>query len=388
MALFCTVSLTSCSALGPRSTPIKDPATPLEFEGFSLLPPAGEGWYLLASDETGAVLTRGKNPLVISQSAFVVGREEPFEAFLQGCRVEIEEEAHSARFRNARSEFEPVDGYGTRCERYHWTVEDHGVPGLAKGEYMILEASGLILAHPEIPDLTLRAEYSERRRPGNPAAMDQDLVDAFFRGLRLRPGTLPMRYGDYAPHVFLSASWSVPAGKVDGFGETGTFATRPASELYDPGLGFVFQIGFHSPSSLFEVEADARPTTLTDKGQQLLNDSQPEGRETEIEYVSVGLFYGKCFLRQARWAPFAGLYGSMTMARLTGGTDEEPVIHEGFTVGARVGIDWELADLGGYGTLILRSQLRVPLHSWSVSAPDDFGIQLGLGFSRGLRPMM
>ena len=260
------VLLSSCSLMGTRAVPVEDPTVPMAFTGYSLLPPGGDGWHVLGNNETGVAFAKGLDPLTHSQAAFVFGREDRSnfyspELFLAQTKREFEESADSRRYRSLQDEWALDDTYGTHCVRYHWRVEDHGVPSLAKGEYMLLDAHGYSFIHPDIPNLIVRVEYSERREPGRPETALGQERDSFLRGISLEPGRLPMRYGEIGMHYLMSAAWGVPVGSVSGFGESGAFASRPTRDLYDPGLAIGFSIGLHTPTWLGEIDICFLPAT-------------------------------------------------------------------------------------------------------------------------------
>jgi hypothetical protein len=346
------------------------------------LPPRGEGWQCIGGDENGIAFAKGV-PDTHSHAAIVAWRkegkkDESRETFAERMRLEFTESGRTGRHRNLEVDCVLDDTYGQHCVRFHWSAEDHGVPNMNEGEFMLLDAYGYTFVHPNIENLTAKIEYSERRLPGLEETATGADRDAFLKGLRLKPGRLPMRSGEIGGYFLFAWGWNTMIGDVSGFGESGTFDSRNARDLYSPNWNIKMSVGVFSPTQFLEIELHGPEIKMTSEGQALLDETHESG--TELTYSTIGLLYGRFFARGRFWCPFAGLYvGGDVFARRKDGETIEKI--EGFNTATRVGVDWKLIS-GRAGSLFLRTDVRVPLYTSIPSVPYDIAGQIGLAYSR------
>lgn len=164
---------------GPQLIPVTDPTQRLEFEGFSILPPKGENWFMAPP-----ALRQQQGPDVIvsflklatppskthTVAATVRGGRVPFSA---GSRAELLQKFAQASFEQTKRNrpvsvnISPDRILSPDCVRYDATVEDRGVPGYP-GSIYILDQHGFICLHPGLPDAAINIQYSQRRLQEEP----------------------------------------------------------------------------------------------------------------------------------------------------------------------------------------------------------------------------
>jgi hypothetical protein len=188
----------------PRVRPVENLAERLVFQGFSVLPPQGQGWLIIpAGDEdpprARTVVSLGK-PLRERRTT------RPEELHTGGARVLVldvqdtrfdspeayrrfvEDEAKRGltgrRFRQIESRYaiEP-EGPAPLCVRHETVVEDSQVPGF-RGAVFVLAARGLRCVHPHWPQYLVDVSYSQRMHRGQPFALLEPEGEPFIQSLR------------------------------------------------------------------------------------------------------------------------------------------------------------------------------------------------------------
>lgn len=184
---------------GEPATPVTDIAESLQFPGYSIQPPSGQGWI-----RSGAVQPRERVHALFYRQTFKDGHsivakvsggilDPPPEAGL-GTPAEL-----MSRFLDATDlvadtkRFEPVSvtssadsSLGFECRRFDHVVHDRGVPG-AKGAAYLFENHGYVCAHPDFSHYLVSIDYSQRTPPGVEPDALEEAGEAFLKSLVLEP---------------------------------------------------------------------------------------------------------------------------------------------------------------------------------------------------------
>ena len=177
--------LVGCAAapgyIGPNRVRTSDAARSLQYRGFSVQPPRGEGWYLLVNEQKGDNMIFRKELSGTTHSFFVA-------VTLFGLRDGESIEQFGERLRNTRSGEPPrlevlsseqaVDHSG--CVQYRIRLRDNGAVN-APGVPLELREEGLACVHPTLSGAVLNARVSER---GASSELDDRLVHQGFEALR------------------------------------------------------------------------------------------------------------------------------------------------------------------------------------------------------------
>ncbi len=180
----------ACAAQAQRANPILEPEQPWSFQGFSLRPPAGAGWYSLAKSRTRAALGRRvesrTHTLVAAVHSARLAR--PFgspDAIAAELRARRGRGLDPARFRLVGSEERRDDLDGAWCTRYRLDAEE-----LAPGAgLLVLRVEGRSCVHPAAPDLLVELSVSERGLPGEGDEDARAQAGSFLDSLRFIPIT-------------------------------------------------------------------------------------------------------------------------------------------------------------------------------------------------------
>lgn len=165
------LGLTSC-ARGPQFIP-HDPTQRLASDVVSILPPQGEGWLMVSEafrKQQGLNLifeffkptppSRTRTILAVVQRRQVPKAAGSREELLQKL-VQVYWELTN-RERPMSLDTSPDKTLGSDCIRYDTTHFDLGVPGYP-GSIFVWEAHGFICLHPDLPDIAIDIQYSQRR---------------------------------------------------------------------------------------------------------------------------------------------------------------------------------------------------------------------------------
>jgi hypothetical protein len=185
----CAAAL-SLAAHAQRANPILDPEQPWAFAGFSLRPPAIEGWYSVAKTRVGAVLGRRiESP---THTLVAVVRSEPIgqafesaEAFVAHLRAHRVREHAPARVRLLEAEESRDDLGGAWCTRYRLAAQEQ----VAEGRTFTLRVEGRSCVHPAVPDLLIDLSVSERGLDGEADDSARARSALFLDSLRFTPVT-------------------------------------------------------------------------------------------------------------------------------------------------------------------------------------------------------
>jgi hypothetical protein len=181
-------------------------------EGFSILPPPGDGWV------RAAPLNEYRSD-VIQEVWFVRGAHR-FTAWADRTRITARPTTAFARLvfvgrrldeplpqsieRSKRTELRdsrvdvlslavhPDPHTGTACVRYEADVLDRGVPPGFSEQVFEVHAAGIVCPHPEAAWLAVEAGYARRRAPGQAADAGTAVLAAFVENLQLDRLTAPL----------------------------------------------------------------------------------------------------------------------------------------------------------------------------------------------------
>ena len=180
---------------------IINPTERLGFDGFSVLPPQGNNWYLGKSPNYGVVFMKRlfEAPRRPEMHTFyaAVNRHD-----LKGKELKSPQDLLSyvestfrvePRFRVVNSKVVLDDGMGntvgTDCARYDFVQEERGNP-IAPEAVLILKAHGFQCRHPSSPTVVINAGCSERYPQGEQSLLDESLkqeCESFLRNVLLKP---------------------------------------------------------------------------------------------------------------------------------------------------------------------------------------------------------
>jgi len=174
-----------------------------QFDGFSIMPPQGEGWTVREHPEKGIPIVFLLGPPTQDRPGTVVAtvmqRYLDLPANILGLAESVAQD-HWKEPRHSRIQFKTdVDrSLGADCIRHAASMEDRGVPGYPVGSVFILEVRGLRCVHPSDPRLVIDISYSQRFPRGQAwdAAFDAK-VEPFLRSLTFTP--LPVREPPWEP---------------------------------------------------------------------------------------------------------------------------------------------------------------------------------------------
>ncbi len=180
---------------GPQLIPVTDPTQRLEFEGFSILPPQGDNWFMAPP-----ALRKQQGPFMIVsflKLATPPSKTHTVVATVRGGRVSISAGSRADliqkmalgwyfeqtdRFRPVSVTIAPDKTLAPDCVRYDGTVEDRGVPGYP-GSVFIMDHHGFVCLHPDLPDAVIDIQYSQRRLQGEPPLALEAEGEPFVKSL-------------------------------------------------------------------------------------------------------------------------------------------------------------------------------------------------------------
>ena len=173
---------------------VKDPSKSFERRGYSILPPAGDGWYYVDQEEVGIFsLAFGKktdSPThtfsgLIAEIHSNAQFENPGE-FLNLMKKSKELDADPRRFKMFKDEFNLDPKFGDYCVKYSSVSEDHGATNKGNDPFLVLKLYGYIFIHPNYGNEIIDISYSER---GKVSEIDPDFEIAakkFIEGMKLK----------------------------------------------------------------------------------------------------------------------------------------------------------------------------------------------------------
>ena len=164
---------------------MSDPNQRLHGAGFSVLPPAGDPWFVVIYPDSDAIVFAKKDPLHIQQRGSVIVVAARVRAnnndisTAEGLLSEIERNAvrtHSARFTLVSVKLEPQrdTAMSTDCVLINTAIEERDNPN-RPGETLLMTVSGKACRNPLSPTVYVQVTASERRPVGSPPLVDDKL---------------------------------------------------------------------------------------------------------------------------------------------------------------------------------------------------------------------
>ena len=171
--------------------PVKGPQKRYEFNGFSVLPPAGKKWTadvgtkrVMFQKNTG---TSGRRTVIAFAESKPLGPKvtglttEQFLASMESLRLADKFEDERYKLLDHRVFRDSAQRAG--CVKFEFTVEDHGVP-YAPGEVFILTGEDNYCLHPDSPQpLMVQVSYSQRYPKRKKPLPIQLEVEPFLKSL-------------------------------------------------------------------------------------------------------------------------------------------------------------------------------------------------------------
>ncbi len=178
----------ACAAQAQRANPILVPEQPWGFQGFSVRPPTGAGWYSLSKSRTRAVLGRRiESPTHTLVGAVHSARQaQPFdspETLVAELHARRARNLDPARFRLLEVDERRDDLDGAWCTRYRLDAEER----VTEERSLVLHIRGRSCVHPAAPDLLVDLSISERGLPGESDERARAQAGPFLDSLRFVP---------------------------------------------------------------------------------------------------------------------------------------------------------------------------------------------------------
>lgn len=186
-------------------SPVTHPLTPYYFRGGSVMVPPGGDWNLQRPGAPVAIAF-GRGPDFRHTWAAVVSTIEV------DSTPSLDELGKVARFRAIEGHGRPMtekrfemsrdSSLAPLAIRYRYLLEDRKVP-YDKGKLYLLDGEGILLAHPDVPNLILALEFSERAESSVPLARGAE-GDSFLARFHLARITRPpLRAVEVGFHPYL-----------------------------------------------------------------------------------------------------------------------------------------------------------------------------------------
>jgi len=172
------------------ATPVTNPATVYELDGYSVLAPQGKFWFEMQRNHQQALFGKKLDSRTHAFNATATSGQVREKFASREQFREYIDRMSSAADGTARK----VIGYDSEfdlslpawCVKYHLRSEDRGAP-YARGRALLQEDFGIACLHPQSPDLVVDVGYSERGRPGEMSADLRAEGEGFMRSLKLTP---------------------------------------------------------------------------------------------------------------------------------------------------------------------------------------------------------
>lgn len=182
MIIFFLVSSSAFGcAVGPALTPIADLRQRFDSQGFSVLPPRGENWYVMWQEFRGS-------PVIVFHKVLrerIIKQGHTIAAAVHSVKYEdilAEQEPTSPRFRPLEYKISLDNYLGWDCVKYSFTAEDYGVPHFP-GTVFILSGEGFFFLHPHHPTIVIHIVSSQRFIRGERPIKIESEVQPFLKSL-------------------------------------------------------------------------------------------------------------------------------------------------------------------------------------------------------------
>lgn len=235
------VSVSAGWAAIPDLIPVTDPNQRLEFEGFSILPPKGENWFMAPPEllrgqdvKKAAEFVKMFTPPSVTHTivARVTAAKIPVPSksrveLLQDIAQAKKQDMSTGRHRLITIKTALDKSLGSDCLRYDVTAEDRGAL-MYPGSVYIVDIHGFTCFHPDSTSYLIQAEYSQRRlQEEAPLSLEAE-GEAFLKDLVFRTFPPPAGAKPTAP--------TQDASKLSG-SELGSDRTWKHLPVYSPTLG-------------------------------------------------------------------------------------------------------------------------------------------------------
>ena len=159
---------------GPQLIPVTDPTERLEFEGFSILPPQGDNWFVVPSApiifpdvlvqffKKSTPQSGPRQPLATLSLGAGPGPEGSTAERLYKLGVEYSNQPDTSRFRRISFNISPDRTLALDCMRFDWTAEARNNPRYP-GSIFIMDQHGFVCLHPDLPHHSIEISYGQRR---------------------------------------------------------------------------------------------------------------------------------------------------------------------------------------------------------------------------------
>jgi hypothetical protein len=156
----------------------------MSFIGYSVLPPAGENWFL--TETSGRKVVFAKEIAVLHTLVATVTTAPVFldfdspEDFVTWAKQARERDRDPHRYRLIEHQETLDRSLNAYCSKYHLKSEDSAAPG-ADGKSLILELDGYSCMHPSVPSLLIDISYSERYDPVKHTPIGKTEGESYFK---------------------------------------------------------------------------------------------------------------------------------------------------------------------------------------------------------------
>lgn len=179
-------------------TPVTDLTKPIEFQGFSILPPNGENWFISGQNKYKVLFVKRLDSQSSATNTKAYGLEAQVRTFFVSPQLkthkEILEHIDAEKKKNVNAgerlltfNSSSMNGsLGSDCLKYDWKLEDRGVPviGRAAIEVFIREEHGFTCLHPNYPQYVVELAYGQRYLEGKQLSIPGVEVESFLKSLK------------------------------------------------------------------------------------------------------------------------------------------------------------------------------------------------------------
>ena len=180
--------------------PVTNPTQQLEFQGFSVLPPSGENWFIQNQGTDHVTFTKettkGEYHTVMAWARSDDAEYANWAGLLVLAREGTLTEQHLERIQEQQwqdSRYKPLEvrvaldsSLGKECARFDFTVEDRGVP-YAPDLVFVLIGQDFYCLHPDSSNLVVRIAYSQRLLQGEQELPIESEVEPLLESLTCTP---------------------------------------------------------------------------------------------------------------------------------------------------------------------------------------------------------
>lgn len=200
LALLATAGLiVAACAGGPKLIPIGDSTQRVEFDGFSILPPEGNGWLMLESPPktVPGLTTKAYFIKRLTEEVTWPSKLHRLTAVIRTISYgDVKFESRAELLRHLAGEFSGQSGktyldkcLARDCVRYESTRGGLSNPHFP-GFVFVISKQGFLVLHPDSPNLVINLEYrqyyAQGKQPISVEALETE-VEPFQQSLEFRP---------------------------------------------------------------------------------------------------------------------------------------------------------------------------------------------------------